>query len=150
MGNEENYVDLRVLMITPVQVIEDLLHVALENFHFARFCEAHDLESASDQLMFNGFDLVIVSGLSNGRLREFVETVRSGVLGNSANLPMQVFCTSSDCEASENVHVSPADLDLHQITQVLKSAFQQAHRFQNRMHLAHSRLLRQSQHRSHH
>lgn len=143
MGNEENYVDLRVLVVSPLQEVEDLLQVVLEDFRFARYCEAHDLESASDQLMFNTFDLVVVHGLTNGRLKELTDTIRSGVLGNSTKMPIQVFCDAPDCQPDEHVLVSPTDLDMHQISKVLENAFRLARRFHNRVRLSPSRLLRQ-------
>lgn len=144
LGHEKNHVDLRVLVVAPFQAVEDLLHVALDDFRFTRLCEAHDVESACDQLMFNGFDLVIVHGLEKGRIQELANTISSGVLGNTGDMPMQVFCQDDDCAPTEHMHVSPPDLDLHQISRVLKHAFSHAHRFHDRVRLAHSRMLRQS------
>lgn len=144
MVRNDAYVDLRVLLVMPLLSGEDLLHVALEDFRFSKLAEAHDVESASDQLMFNKFDLVIARDLSRAQYADLLTTVRSGLMGNPQDLPVQIFCDQGECPEMPGVYVSPPVLDLHQTIRVLKNAFAQARKFMGRVRLAHSRLRAQA------
>ncbi|MCF6292099.1 MAG: hypothetical protein L3J04_01760 [Robiginitomaculum sp.] len=80
MGLQNQFVDLRILLVKPDATEYDLLQMTLEGFKFDQFEQASDAQSALDQLYFNNFDLIILANnLSTETLDQLLGNITAGV-----------------------------------------------------------------------
>jgi len=80
MGLQNQFVDLRILLVKPDATEYDLLQMTLEGFKFDQFKQVTDAQSAMDQLYFNNFDLIILANnLSTAALDQLLGNITAGV-----------------------------------------------------------------------
>lgn len=97
MGQQSRFVDLRILLVQPDKETYDLLQVTLESFQFDRITQVSDTESARDQLCFNGYDLVVLSGdLPKRAITELINSVATGDCGKSTDMDIVCLCKATD------------------------------------------------------
>jgi DNA-binding NtrC family response regulator len=128
MGQQDSFIDLRILLVTPDHRRYDLLQVAIEGFQFDRLDQVTNTQSALDQLFFNTYDLVILSGgLPSGNVCDLVDNLTNGDLASSCDPAIFCHCemeTVSELSRRNSSILFAPQLDsLSQIHDNLRGAF---------------------------
>ncbi|MBL4617347.1 MAG: hypothetical protein JKY46_06595 [Robiginitomaculum sp.] len=87
MGLQNQFVDLRILLVKPDATEYGLLQMTFEGFQFDQFEQVADVQSALDQLYFNNFDLmVLTSDLPTETINQLLGSIATGATGDLEKL----------------------------------------------------------------
>lgn len=105
MGLQNQFVDLRVLLVKADQTEYDVFQMILDGFVFGQFERVANTQSALDQLYFNNFDLILLAGdLPTAAVNQLLGSIATGDTGDGERLKLIYFGSQDTAIEETNTH----------------------------------------------